>query len=324
MSTEADESLRRALGYLRAHQLPHGEFATYVANDPGYREGVRLDSAVFGTTFVLWALHFVRDLGVDDLASRALDFLEAEVGEAGIWGYWSTHNEKVICPDLDDTSCVSHALQLWGRTVPDNRDIFLDNRNEAGRFRTWIRRPLRQPKQDQRTMWPAFNDAQMEEVDCVVNSNVLLYLGHDAQTDDAVTYLRGMVEQQRALDQDVYYLTPLAFPYALSRATYGGVQALSSCRDPVLAQMMQHRRPDGSFGDPLATGLAACTMLNFGVDHDILGPTLGALRGMQRDDGAWDRVPFFTGPHCGSEEITTAFAIEALGRGRGPVIGACA
>jgi hypothetical protein len=77
-------------------------------------------------------------------------------------------------------------------------------------------------------------------------------------------------------------------------------------------------------GNPLQAALAACALLNFGVElsqEEVLGYILGT----QESDGGWRSYPiYFDGrpiPQMtwGSRAVTTGFCIEALVRAVRPV-----
>jgi hypothetical protein len=309
--------VQRGVAILAERQLPDGEFATFIARDPEYREEVRFDSSVFATTFVLHATAFLRHPALGPMRARAVDFLAGQMEARGAWSYWTSRNRRRIRADLDDTACASVALRAAGRTFPDNRPLFLANRNAEGLFLTWVQEPGPEQQATWREVQP-LNPLQMAEVCCVVQANVVHYLGEQPATERAIAFLNEVAVQDRAGQHDVYYLQPMAFPYALSRAFQGGAGALGASRGPLLERLLAAQQPDGTFGNPLATALAACTLLNFGARDRPLQRAVAALAEQQDAAGSWPRVPFYVGPHCGSEDLTTALCLEAIGRAIAP------
>jgi hypothetical protein len=324
-----EQAISNGLDFLARNQLPYGELKTCASSDPKMEAECRFDSSPFATSLVLYALSFVDDPRVAVMTARALDFLAAEMEGSGLWRYWSSRNlrHRQLPPDLDDICCISHCLKKQGRPLPANREIILANRNEAGAFYTWlVPRTTAPPEMSQainrlvgaETLLAILLAGTINDVDCAVNANVLLYLGQGEETRGAVEYLIGVVLDDREKECNHFYPGPLAFYYMLSRACFNGVSALAAIRTPVLDKLLPLQESDGSFGDALPTALAACTLLNFDHRAPALHRAVEHLLVAQGQDGSWPRLPFFLGPapYYGSEELTTALCVEALSRTR--------
>src|SRR5215217_4309614 len=136
---ETNDAIERATMFLCETQLPSGEFPCYLSSDPSMSPAI-LDSTPFVTCSVIYALSFVAGYRVEDAKRRGLDFLASEMEFGGVWRYYGRTQFKHdrIPPDLDDTACASYALLSNGRHVPNNRWIFEANRDQKGRFLTWI------------------------------------------------------------------------------------------------------------------------------------------------------------------------------------------
>jgi hypothetical protein len=156
----------------------------------------------------------------------------------------------------------------------------------------------------------------LDNVDCVVNANVLLYLGERAETERTVDYIiRAVVEGQDATCSRLY-LDRLAFYHAVSRAYASGASSLARTRELIVEQVVATRAENGSWGNELLTALAGCTLLNFGLHEPSLTRGVEYLLETQREDGSWRRIAMFPGPepYYGSEELTTALCVELLAR----------
>jgi hypothetical protein len=301
-------AIGRALEFIAARQLPHGEIRVDRAGDLALTDPA-LESSPYGTTYALHALGFAGDPRIAGIAERALAFLTEEMEPPGLWRYYSSRNPKTLPPDLDDTACAAFALRRHHDEIQLgwNLRVLLANRDREGRFLTFL------------TGGP-------NNVDAVVNANVLLWLGEREETRAACDYLVETVRAGREEKASVYGVDELSLDYVLSRAWANGVAALGPCRAPILARLAARRRPDGSYGDELATALAVATLLNFGGgeggeggEAEDLAPSVAFLLSRQRPDGSWPRATFyvdFAGGFYGSEELTTAFAVEALARAR--------
>lgn len=301
MNENRAHAISQGVGFLASRQLPHGELRTCRSDDPTLARDPVFDSSPYGTTYVLHALRFVDDPRAAGLAERALSFLAAEMEPPGLWRYYTARNPKVLPPDLDDTACASLALRDRHDEIRLGLNLrpILANRAEDGRFRTFLSSPA------------------ANNVDAVVNANVVAYLGERDETRAACDFLCRVVTQGEEGRASLYGVDDLSFDYVVSRAYFLGVRSLEPCRAPMVRRILARQREDGTFGDPLATALACTSLLNFGETGDSLGCALDALCAQQSEDGSWPRSTFyidFNGGFYGSEELTTAIALEALAR----------
>ena len=320
-----ERSIQAALDFLYRSQLAHGEFRTFASEHESMEGDSVFDSSPFVTSFVIYSLGFLQEARVDEMTARGLDFLQAEMDGRGVWRYWSSHNEshRVLPPDLDDTACISFVLKQHGR-MPDNRQILLSNRDPEGRFHTWLApRAQMAPalkneirRLSRADVLPFFSSSgTLDNIDPGVNANVVLYLGKCDETQGALAYLKRTVTEGQ-LPATSYYADLLAFYYLVSRAYQNGVETLQDTRSTVLQALSARKRKDGSFGNELLTALAICTCLNFHGPREELAEPVDWLVHAQDPSGWWRRHPMWLGPapYYGSEELTTALCIEALGR----------
>jgi len=339
--TEVDRlqrSIRRGLDYLAAHQLPDGEFQTQffwpgeIGPDGSPVQHPVFDSSPFTTSLVVESLQFLKD----DPAAREMIaagnlFLQGEMDTGGLWRYWSRKNPRrpMIAPDLDDTACISWALQSQGIAIPDNRWVFHDSRDSRGLFYTWVytANTLHKRWLAFRTRGRAFSCTdelwqftRPDDICAVVNANVILYLGETRQTRMAIDYLLSVFREGTEASAIVFYAHPMCLYYMASRALFHGVSSLAPARDAMVERMTGMLQEDGSFGDELRSALAVCSLLNLGTGATGLTKTVDSLLQSQREDGSWSRVPMYGGPPdpttFGSAELTTAFCLEALARYR--------
>lgn len=296
-------SVWRALRFLQKGQLPHGEFRTYASPSVDLRR-TYLDGSVFVTTFVLHSIAYADHPYATAMTGKAIPFLAGEMHGPGLFQYYTSRNTRSTDFDLDDSACASVALR---RSIPllargCNATHFIENRDEAGLFYTWVGRQ------------PSANS-----VDSVVNANVVYYLGDRDETKSACRYLVETVESGHESDSYHYYLDNTSLYYTVSRAYARGASSLGPAREAVVERVLQSSKGDGSFGDELATACAVCSLINFDYgDATRLGEAARYLEGRQRKDGSWRRVAMFHGSNVffGSEELTTALCLEALARVR--------
>lgn len=322
---DIEHTLHLAIEFLYHNQLEHGEFRTYAAGNEAMDEDCIFDSSPFTTSFVLYSLRFYHDVRIQEITARGLNFLRSEMEGKGIWRYWSSHHasHQILPPDLDDTCCISFVLKQHRLTLA-NHEIILANKNRDGLFYTWLApradMPPKLMNEIQRVTkadsLPLFSlNGTLENVDCAVNANVLLYLGECNEVQAVIAYLKRSVASKELPDTS-YYADSLAFYYLLSRAYLNGIASLDETRSTVLRSVLSRKSPDGSFGNELLTALAVCTWLNFSGPRNQLDDSIAYLMRTQSKGGFWKKIPMWLGPapYYGSEELTTAFCVEALAR----------
>ena len=235
---------------------------------------------------------------------------------------------------MDDTSCASKALAAAQLPCPDNRELLLVNRDKAGLFLTWFIPRLRwSGGRHMAATWRqiahlptlvAFfrkTSAAPADVDAVVNANALFYLGTfpgDAAVADA---LLAVLRENRERVCDKWYDNPFVIWYFIARALAGRseegeglVLAKLAAAVPVTA---------------LDSALCLSAKMTLGKRPDPEG--MSRLLLLQQPGGSWPSAPLYHGgrarlpdggfgavhpdtPHWGSEALTTAFVVEALGR----------
>jgi hypothetical protein len=331
---EVSASVDAALAFLQRDQRPSGEFSTFMARDTALTQERRFDSTPFATTYILHSLSFIEGAEVRAMIDRALDFLEAEMEPGGVWRHWTSQHAQhgFIPPDLDDTCCASAVLHRFGRAVPPNRDLILANRNRSDLFYTWLvprlartrsgaywSVTLRQvPLAYRRWMFWRVTEAGPRDVDCVVNANVLHYLGDCPEAEPVAGFLSSALERDELDCCDKWHLSACAFYYAVSRASAGGVGALARLREP-LAAHADRALADGHSLVPAEVALAVCALINLERRTPALEVAVSRLLATQMEDGAWPaHALYHGGPNrvygWGSEALTTALCVEALVR----------
>ncbi|MBN2542067.1 hypothetical protein JXI42_04310 [bacterium] len=304
--TRLREAIPRGVEFLKTNQMNHGEFKTYRAHDESLTVNLVYDASPFVTTFVTYSISFVDNPVVKNITGKALAFFLKEGEPPGLWRFWTSRSGKSIDPDLDDISCISFLLEQNDIPMKSIVPTVIGNRNEQGLFNTWVR-----------------DSGQKNDLDCVVNANVLLFLGDREETIPVCEYLNEIIIEGNMNDCFRYYLDDMAFYYMVSRAYFNGASCLEESREDLIEQVVKRQLENGSFGDELQTAFALCALLNCDYkEHQVLDEAVVYLLDTQDTTGSWRKIAFFTGlehpaPQTvwwGSEEMTTAICVEALAR----------
>src|SRR5690606_22316309 len=114
---------------------------------------------------------------------------------------------KVNPPDLDTTVMASDVLKNSAIIFPDNRNVFLSNRNPQGLFYTWITTRLKNKLDPiylklilREFKYPIRNilywtktESGKYDIDGVVNANVLYTLGLSEDTRGIIPFLKSIL-----------------------------------------------------------------------------------------------------------------------------------
>ncbi len=289
---ELSHSISNAVDFLYESQLKYGEFETYACRRKDMIE-CHFDSSPFVTTFVLYSTRNIPTNKVTIMREKAVNFLLSEQESGGVWRFITSRSPRNITPDLDDISTVSYALKSNGVSFENNIELIKNNKDSKGRFFTWLNKKPRN-----------------NNVDCVVNANVLLYLGDSYPK--VCDYLNSAIKKRK--NCSAFYPDKLTFYYMVSRAAANNVTCLNRNKEVIINRILSRRNKNGSFGNSLQTALAVNTLINYGYQGEEISDAIGHLITNQNVNGSWPRETFFLGArsYYGSKELTTALCVEAL------------
>lgn len=291
------DAIKQGVRFLLDHQLPNGEFPTFVANTDQLNGGAYYASP-FVTSFVLYAVFDLDHEGLADARHKSLMFLQREQLPNGSWANHTRdnvyHQLHRLPADLDDTATVSFCLKSHGISFACNAHLFEQNRNAFGLYETWID--------------PPFGN----EVDALVNTNVLFYLGRSEP--EVISYIHQVVLNKVSFSR--WYPERNFFYYMIARAYEQGLTELSEVRPFIIESIEQSCFSSGCCLSPLALAMGMVTLMIFSDTdaNEIVMRGIEDLLKCQGRDGAWPRSVFFNGfdRFYGSEGLTTAVAVQAL------------
>ena len=310
LAKAARESIGRGLAFLESSVDGNGAWPCirfHLANPDIPRHYERPG---FVSALCALALEGCRDARAKALRASTRTYLAGIMEYPGLWRYY-----RHLPPDLDSTALCSlvsgaHPWILLGRNVPR----ILENRDEEGRFMTWA---LGEGE-------PGVVADFRIDADPVVNANVIAYLGDRPETRDAQRWLEALIAKGGLEGASKWYPDAVTVFYAAGRAMTRAEPALPGLR-PILAnRILDLRDGQGEFGNVLQTAQAVSAL------HGVGG--LGAVDpkreverflSSQREDGSWPELLAFGDQSLrwsvigeighGSEAVTSAFCVEALG-----------
>ncbi len=239
LKEKIDSILKEGIDFLYNSQLEDGEFKSYYCFDKQLNN-CYFDSSPFVTTFILYSIKDISNSKISEINKIALKFLLEEQKD-GLWSYWTSKNNKTLVSDLDDTSCTSFILRYYNQSFYENIEIINQNKDENNLYYTWIN--------------PSFEN----DIDCVVNVNILLYL----QNNDPIIcdYLNNAIINNK--NCSIYYPSKFSFYYMISRAYNNNIICFEDSKEKIIKEIINSQRKDGSVGDLLETSLALNTLINF-------------------------------------------------------------
>ena len=319
-------AIKKGVYFLRQAQLEDGEFITLASANQQLVNGT-FDSSPYATSLILYCLSFLPQAEIKDINQKAISFLLSQIEGPSIWRYWSKKHQthKALPPDLDDICCISYVLKQHHIDIPSNKEILLASRDENGLFYTWlVPRKTASPEIKMTVSQHVGTNEiisvlvtnSINDIDSIVNTNVLFYLGDTAETKAASDYLINIIEQNLEIESTDYYIDPYTLYYMISRAYWSGVSSFGKIQKAIINKLVSKIFKSNSWTNELEAALAICTMINFQETDNFLLQTINFLLDRQGQDGSWPAATMFIGPapYYGSAELTTAYCLEAIAR----------
>ena len=311
LADAAREGIRRGLAFLESTIDANGAWHCIRFNvaDPDIPR--HFERPPFVSALCALALESSDEPRARAICTATKAYLIDTIEYPGLWRYY-----RHLPPDLDSTSLCSMVIGthpwIWlGRNVPG----ILANRDEEGRFMTWV---LREGEPDVVSPFRI-------EADPVVNANVIAWLGDRPETGDARQWLEALVTDGNLEGSSKWYPDTVAIYHAIARAMVRAKPALDPLC-PILAdRVLGLRDRKGGFGNVLQTAQAVSALYNVGgLGRIDAMREAERLMNSQRADGSWPELLAFGDQSLkwgvvgrighGSESVTSAFCIEALER----------
>lgn len=296
-------AIEKGISFMKGNQLESGEFVT-LASPTIQMNKPRVVPSVYIPTYVIHSLGFVKTIPfVDEMIRKGISFLLDQREEDNIWRF---HGKTIKDPppDFDDTCCVLAALKDNGMTISDSIfDLLSRFKSHSGLYHTWIDEKM--------------NRMASRKTDGAVNANILFYSGlcGNAQ-QDLIMYFNEKVLNEEYQDLSMYAMSDYPVIYLITRAYCdANVTGLKTSMHWIIRHLIERQEKDGSWGNEIESALATISLLNAGCRSKDLQRAIRNILGRQQENGGWPIGAFFQdfGPaYYGSQELTTAFCIEAL------------
>jgi len=305
------ESIRRGLAFLESTIDDHGAWHCIRYNVANPDVPRHFEKPPFVSALCVLALESCDEAQAKALCAATRAYLVNTIEYPGFWRYY-----RHLPQDLDSTTLCSlvigtHPWILLGRNVPG----ILANRDKEGRFKTWML------AKDEPNVVATFRF----EADPVVNANAIAYLGDHPETRRAQRWLESLIAEDGLEGSSKWYPDTVAIYYAITRAMIRVQPALDRLRPVIADRILGLRDRQGEFGNILQTAQAVSALQNVGGRESIDARSqVEKVTGSQRDDGSWPELLAFGDQSLkwgaagqighGSESVTSAFCVEALGR----------
>ena len=311
LAEAARDSIRRGLVFLESDMDENGAWRCVRFNLARPDIPRHFEKPPFVSALCVLALESCGEAQAKTICDATRNYLVDTIEFPGFWRYY-----RHLPQDLDSTALCSlvigsHPWIFLGRNVPR----MLSNRDEEGRFLTWIL------EDDEPEVASRFRI----EADPVVNANVIAHLGDHRETRDAQRWLEALICDGNVEGTSKWYPDTVTTYYAASRAMVRGRPALHNLRPTLGGRILDLFGEKGEAGDILQTAQAVSALYNVRMLERIdTGQQTERFLDSQREDGSWPEQLAFGDQTLrwgvlgqighGSEAITTAFCIEAMSR----------
>ena len=311
LAEAARDSIRRGLVFLESDMDEHGAWRCVRFNLARTDIPRHFEKPPFVSALCVLALESCGEARAKAICDATRNYLVDTIECPGFWRYY-----RHLPQDLDSTALCSlvigsHPWIFLGRNVPR----MLSNRDEEGRFLTWI---LEEDEPDVASRFRI-------EADPVVNANVIAHLGDHRETRDAQRWLEALIGEGMVEGTSKWYPDTVTTYYAASRAMVRGRPALHNLRLTLGGRILDLFEERGEAGDILQTSQVVSALYNVGMLERIdAGQLMERFLDSQHEDGSWPELLAFGDQTLrwgilgqighGSEAITSAFCIEAMSR----------
>ena len=311
LASAARGSIRRGLDFLETQIDENGAWHCIRYNIADENIPRHYERPPFVSAYCALALECCGEPKAKAICAATREYLAATMEFPGLWRYYSH-----LPQDLDSTTTCSlvignHPWIQFGGNIPR----MLENRDDLGRFMTWILAPGE----------PDVTAKFRIEADPVVNANVIALLGDCQETRPVQSWLASLLNDGSILDSSKWYPDTVAVCYAISRAVRRVRPVLDHLGPKIADHVMASCDGSGDFANTIQTAQAVSSLYDVSeLERIDKRRQTEILLAAQHDDGSWPELLAFGDQKLmwgsvgqighASESMTTAFCIEALER----------
>ncbi len=263
-------------------------------------------SSVYIPSYIVHSLGFVKSSGnISTVISEILSYLQSQMETNGTWRFFGKQN-KFPPPDFDDTCCVLAALRENNIEVEtDVWSLLSKFRGESGLYYTWI------------DEW--MNKESSYHIDGAVNTNILYFASvFKRKLPEIIKFIDLYSRVNEFYRFSIYSVSEYSSIYLISRAFGdGGITDLDRAMFHITHYLIKHQLSDGSWGNPLDTGLALASLANARYTGNQIAKSIEYLLENQEPSGGFPSHAFFkdfTPVYYGSSYLTTAIFLETMSK----------
>jgi hypothetical protein len=299
------KNINRAINFIKSQQKKDGDFWSWSSLNKNNFNKAKKYNSIFPSALILSSLDLVEKS--EEIKKKLVNLLLSQKSDYWSFNYWkrkTEENRTMPYPDdLDDTFCALSGIYKYNKKLIDGAAIARIvtllttlEKKEGGPYKTWL------VSENVDDVW--------KDVDLAVNSNVGYFLSLQGIKLKNINKLIKLAIEKENLNSPYY---PSIYPiiYFISRFL----------KSEKLVKIILAKKNDDNWENPLDTALAVSSLLNLGVEPEILKPSIDFLIKNQKKDGSWKISPFCIDPainkktfYASSPALVTAFCIEALNK----------
>lgn len=297
------------LRFIGRRQETSGSFVSYSTSRPVPWRATYTYHTVFIPALILGCLNHIHGVEAGKIKKALAEFLLKQRSLDWTFNYWTRDSaQQKLFPypdDLDDTCCALYSLfeynpsLITGDLLARFTKVLVGAESQVGGpYKTWLA--------------PRIDGKLWDDVDPAVNANVAAVLRKVSKPTPQLQHLMEQTISGQAATR--YYATPAVSWYFLARGYRGPQEAQ-------LIKTILDYVNDGELNS-LEVSLCLSALCLLEADAESTKERLAQqLLAEQRRDGSWGAAAFCIDPtrkgrtfYHGSAVLTTALAIEALGR----------
>ncbi len=310
MEEKIKKTIKESINFIFQKQQKDGSFFSLSSEKQNLSSGEKYTTSL-GASFILSCLSGFSDFTSEKIKKKIVRFLLKEKSDMNSFNYWSRSSKEArelpYPDDLDDTFCVLASLFSYDKKII-NAEILTSvisllshsEIQEGGPYQTWL------VGENAGKEW--------RDIDLAVNSNVAYFLFlQEIELPNLGSLIETAIKKEKYFSP--YYASPFSVIYFISRFYQG------KNKDKIIGYLWKEKNENHSWGNSLDSALAISALLNLGFSAKKLEKSINNLIAEKGEAENWkayslvvEKINGKTKTYSGSNELTTAFCLEAIGK----------